>query len=151
MAHAVCIIVIVIMQFVRIVACMCVICLVTCMCMHASDALQCCMLCADTLCAALAIGDLSRHTVGLSCGGRLGHTHCARNLVTSRYVLYVQIMQEVESHWASGRALPDESAASVTGPIQATPLHACLMSINAALALRHGSIHSTQVDTACHH
>ena len=60
-------------------------------------------------------------------------------------------MQEVESHWASGRALPDASPAAVTEPVQSTPLHTCLMSISAALALRQGSIHSTQVNTACHY
>lgn len=58
-------------------------------------------------------------------------------------------MQEVESHWASGRALPDASPAVTTEAVQSPPLHTCLMSINAALALRQGSTHSTQVNTAC--
>ena len=47
----------------------------------------------------------------------------------------VQVMQEVESHWTSGRSLPDTPF-----PVQAdgahSTLHNCFVTINAGLAYR---------------
>lgn len=53
----------------------------------------------------------------------------------------VQVMQEVESHWRSGRSLPAQS------PTHAHPttLQACFSSMAAALACQQPSVHGAQV------
>ncbi len=55
----------------------------------------------------------------------------------------MQVVQEVESHWTSGRALPDTTAAMAA--VHHTSLHTCMATINAALACRQRSPHSAQV------
>ena len=53
-------------------------------------------------------------------------------------------MQEVESHWMSGRSLPAQ-ATSATCQVNPTSLQTGFSSIEAALARRQRSVHDPQV------
>ena len=63
----------------------------------------------------------------------------------------LQVMQEVESHWRSGRSLPAQPALT---PSHADPtlLETCFCSIQAALAWRQRSVHGALVSPVllCH-
>ena len=65
-------------------------------------------------------------------------------------------MQEVESHWTSGRSLPEtatyahsqaeaQNEAAAGAQAEQDTLHACFAAMNAALACRQRSLHSAQV------
>ena len=72
------------------------------------------------------------------------NTGCAFDAHSCNSVVTMQVMQEIESHWISGRKLPDGVCSPMAGSNH-TILHACLATVNAALACRHRGIHSVQV------
>ena len=57
----------------------------------------------------------------------------------------MQIMQEVESHWTSGRSLPDEPSATMSEVLHETVLNNCLAAVNAAIAVQQRNVHTAQV------
>ena len=60
----------------------------------------------------------------------------------------MQVMQEVQSRWTSGRLLPNADSATPSGT-QHTRLHSCLASINTAIACRRDRAHNEQVAYCC--
>ena len=57
----------------------------------------------------------------------------------------MQVMEEIESHWTSGRSLPDEPSARVSEVLHETVLNNCLAAVNAAIAVRQRSVNTAQV------
>ncbi len=57
----------------------------------------------------------------------------------------MQVMQEVESHWTSGRCLPDVASATMSDVLHETVLNNCLATVNAAIAVRQRSANTAQV------
>ena len=61
----------------------------------------------------------------------------------------LQVMQEVDFHWRSGRSLPAQAA--LTAPhANPTTVETCFCSIGAALACRRHSVHDAQVSCVSH-
>ena len=73
-----------------------------------------------------------------------GASICLHHLPLELAMNPVQVMQEVESHWRSGRSLPAQAAPAATYA-NPTTLQACFSSIEAALACRQRSVHEAQV------
>ena len=57
----------------------------------------------------------------------------------------MQVMQEVECHWTSGRSLPNVPSARMSEVLHETVLNNCLAAVNAAIAVRQHSVHTAQV------
>ncbi|KAL0036637.1 hypothetical protein WJX79_003712 [Trebouxia sp. C0005] len=81
---------------------------------------------------------------GISLAGSIATAMCEMKDTAEMAMLWLEVMQEVESHWISGRSLPDEPSARMSDAIHETMLNNCLASVNAAIAVRQRSVHTVQ-------
>lgn len=81
---------------------------------------------------------------GISLAGSIAAAMCEMKDTAEMAILWLEVMEEVESHWTSGRSLPDEPSARMSEVLHETVLNNCLAAVNAAIAVRQRSVNTAQ-------